>query len=379
MEEVMPAVIQIRQPKETLNEDEKTVRRLKNQLETLKEKERKRQTELDQGLLFYHEKIRIEEEKIDRALEERIHHAYQLYKTTKSFSKKELNTLKELILSDIESLLKSAGIHGMPKKVEEIGKALGWKGAQATLIDELNPMIEDIEIMFASQGIKVDLSNIDVKDSEEEIIRKLFEQVKTGMDAKENLLPKKSAKKSNKLEKTEELQKKSMNAIYKQLAKALHPDLEFDPEKKAKKEEQMKRLTVAYETGDLPTLLELEQAWIASSENHSAIGSSDQLKIYNGILRQQIGILKDRIELLFLHPRYLPIQQFYEDRFTGITPLWAVYHSMRTDLGNIESFIDQLKSPQAEKALKRTLQQERAIQEIESNLLSQLFSGKSNR
>ena len=38
------------------------------------------------------------------------------------------------------------------------------------------------------------------------------------------------------------LQKKSMNAIYKQLAKALHPDLEFDPEKRAKKEEQMKRL-----------------------------------------------------------------------------------------------------------------------------------------
>ncbi len=375
----MPAVIRIKQPKETLNEDQMTFRRLKNQLETLKEKERKRQTELDQGLLFYHEKIRIEEEKIDRALEERIHYAYQLYKTAKSFSKRELNALRELILIDIDSLLKSAGIHGMPKKVEEIGKALGWKGAEATLKDELDPMIEEIETMFASQGIKIDLSHVDVKDSEEEIIRKLFEQVNTGMDEKENLSPKQSAKKSNKQQKIEELQKKSMNAIYKQLAKALHPDLEFDPEKKAKKEEQMKRLTLAYENGDLPTLLELEQEWVDSSSRHSAIESSEQLKIYNGILRQQIGVIKDRIEMLFLHPRYLPIQQFYEDRFTGIASLREVYQDMRTDLESIESFIDQLKSPQAEKILKRTLQQERAMQEIESNLFSQLFSAKNGR
>ena len=67
----MPAVLRIKQPKENLNEEQKTFRRLKNQLETLKEKERKRQAELDRGLLFYHEKIRIEEEKIDRAWEER--------------------------------------------------------------------------------------------------------------------------------------------------------------------------------------------------------------------------------------------------------------------------------------------------------------------
>jgi predicted hydrocarbon binding protein len=370
----MPAILRIKQPKETLNEDQKTFRRLKNQLETLKEKERKRQAELDQGLLFYHEKIRIEEEKIDRALEERVHHAYQLYKTTKSFSRRELNTLKDFILSDIDSLLKSAGIHGLSKKMEEIGKALGWKGAEATLIDELNPMIEDIETMFARQGIKVDLSHIDIKDSEEEMARKLFEQVKIGMDQREDLSEKNHPKKSKKLQKTEELQKKSINALYKQLAKALHPDLESDLEKKAKKEEQMKKLTVAYENGDLPTLLELEREWIDSSERHSAIGSSDQLKIYNEILRQQIGIIKDRIEMLFLHPRYLPVQQFYEDRFTGMTPLLKAYQGTRTDLENIESFIDQLKSPQAEKVLKRILQQERVLQEIESSPFSQRFS-----
>lgn len=375
----MPAVIRVKQSKENLNGDQKSFRRLKNQLETLKKMERQRQAELDQGLLFYHEKMRIEEEKIDQALEERIHLAHQLYETTKSLSKRELNTLQDLILSDIESLLKSVGIHGLSKKVEEIGKAQGWKGAEAALMEELNPIIEDIQTMFANQGIKVDLSPIDTKDSEEEIIRKLFEQVKAGMDAKENSSPKKPAKKSNKLKKTEEMQKKSMNAIYKQLAKALHPDLEFDPEKKAKKEEQMKRLTVAYEEGDLPTLLELEQEWIESSERHSAAGASDQLKIYNSILKQQIEIAKDRIEMLFLHPRYLPIQQFYGERFTGITILWEVYQDMKETLQSVYSFIDQLKTPQPGKVLKRILQREREIQEIKDNLLSQLFSVKGGQ
>jgi hypothetical protein len=372
----MPAVLRVKQPRENLNDSQKTFRRLKNQLESLKEKERKRHVELDEGLLFYNQKIRIEEEKIDRAFEERVYLAYQLYKTTKSLSKAEMNMLKNLILSDIDGLLKSVGLYGMPKKVEEIGKALGWKGAEETLAEELNPMIEDIENMFAGQGIRVDLSRIDAKDSEEDMLRKLFEQVKIGMDQSENLSEKKPSKKSKKLQKAEELQKKSINAIYKQLAKALHPDLELDLEKKAKKEEQMKKLTVAYENGDLSTLLELEREWIDSSGEASVIKSSEQLKTYNEILKQQIGIAKDRIEMLFLHPRYLPIQRFYEDRFTGMAPLLEAYQDMRAELENIESLIDQFKSPQAEKILKRTLQQERAIQKMESNLFRQLFSVK---
>ncbi len=353
----MPAVLRVKQPKENLTEDQKTFRRLKNQLETFKEKERNQAAELDQGLSFYNEKIRIEEEKIDQALEERILLSYQVYKTNQSLSKKELKKLKELILSDIERILKSAGIHGMSKKVEEIGKELGWKGAEATLIDELNPMIEDIETLFANQGIKVDLSDMDVKDSEEELIRKLFEQVKIGMDQAEN-----APKKSKKSQKTEELQKKSINLIYKQLAKALHPDLEPDLEKKAGKEEQMKKLTVAYRDRDLSTLLELEQQWIDSSKEASAIKNSDQVKIYNKILKQQIEIIKDRIEMLLLHPRYLAIQHFYEDRFTGMGPLLQAYQYAKETQENIHSFIEELKSPQREKALKRILEQELFLQ-----------------
>lgn len=369
----MSAILRIKQSKKSLNEDQKAFRRLKNQLETLKDKERKRHIELDKGLLFYHEKLRVEEEKIDRALEERIELSYQLYRTTKSFSKNELNMLKELILCDIENLLKSVGIQGLPKKVEEIGKDLGWKGAEETLARELSPMIEDIENMFASQGIKVDLSHVDVKDTQEEIIQKLFEQVKIGMDQRENLSEKEPPKRAKGLQKNEELQNKSMNAIYKQLAKVLHPDFEFDPEKKAKKEEQMKKLTVAYENSDLSTLLELEQEWIDSSNGPSSIKNSDQLKTYNQILRQQIDMIKDRIEMLFLHPRYLPLQRFYEDRFTGMPPLLEAYEDVQIDLENIQSIADQLKSPQAVKILKQTLQQEKILQEMKNHLFDQFF------
>lgn len=78
--------------------------------------------------------------------------------------------------------------------------------------------------------------------------------------------------------------------------------------------------------------------------------------------------------MLFLHPRYLSIQPFYGDRFTGMAPLLRAYQDIREDLENLESFIDQLKSPRAEQILKHTLQQELELQEMEDNLFNKVFS-----
>ncbi len=359
----MTAVLRVKQAKESLNEDQKVFRRLNNQLKMLQEKEKKRTVELDEALLFYHEKMRMEEEKIDQALEERVYCAYLLYKKSRSLSKGELNTLRNLILSDVEALLKSVGIQSMPKKVEEIGRALGWEGAEAALMSELNPLVEDIENMFASQGIKIDLSHIDVKDSPEEMLRKFCEQVGASMDQREDLSQETLPKKSKKLQQVHELQEKSLNALYRQLAKALHPDLEPDVEKKAKKEEQMKRVTLAYKNRDLSTLLELEKEWIDSARETSAIRSSDQLKIYNGVLKEQVAVLKERIDMLFLHPKYFPIQRFYPHHFTGMPALLKAYQGMKMAVKQLQFFVDKLQSPQAEKFLKQTLQREQTRQE----------------
>jgi hypothetical protein len=100
----------------------------------------------------------------------------------------------------------------------------------------------------------------------------------------------------------EDARQKSIQQLYRQLAKVLHPDLEQDPSLISVKEELMKQLTVAKERGDLLTMLQLELSWMQKDK------SPEQLKLYNVTLREQIKDLQAQIQALFLHPRYACLQ-----------------------------------------------------------------------
>ena len=58
-----------------------------------------------------------------------------------------------------------------------------------------------------------------------------------------------------------DLKAKSVRSIYISLAKLVHPDTETDELQRAVKEEEMKKLSAAYEAKDLPTLLRMEMEW----------------------------------------------------------------------------------------------------------------------
>lgn len=75
--------------------------------------------------------------------------------------------------------------------------------------------------------------------------------------------------------------------IYRQLARAHHPDLERDPTKQAAKTAQMQRITEAYEADDLYTLLQL----LAESGPADA-AADDVLARYTRALLQQQTTLK---------------------------------------------------------------------------------------
>lgn len=112
------------------------------------------------------------------------------------------------------------------------------------------------------------------------------------------------------------MMRKGVGAIYKQLAKAIHPDLEQDLALKIEKEELMKKLTTAHEQNDLHTLLSLELEWMNRSENaydRVKLQTEDQLKIYNSILKKQIEDLEERIEDVFVHPKYISIFSFFRE------------------------------------------------------------------
>lgn len=108
----------------------------------------------------------------------------------------------------------------------------------------------------------------------------------------------------------EEVRKKNVHHLYRQLAKVFHPDLEQDPTRIRQKEELMKQLTIAREQGDLLTMLQLELTWIQEEDRHPDQLTNAKLNLYNITLKEQVKDLQEQIKALFNHPRYEFLQGF---------------------------------------------------------------------
>ncbi|MBD2770038.1 J domain-containing protein [Hymenobacter sp. BT664] len=83
--------------------------------------------------------------------------------------------------------------------------------------------------------------------------------------------------------------------IYRQLARAHHPDLEQDPTKQADKTAQMQRITEAYEADDLYTLLQL------LAESGPADAESDDVlaRYTQALLQQQVALKQEMNEVKY--------------------------------------------------------------------------------
>ena len=102
----------------------------------------------------------------------------------------------------------------------------------------------------------------------------------------------------------EMLRKDSLSAVYRRLAKELHPDLERDPAERERKSRVMQDVTAAYTRGDLHGLLQLEVEWLVPASGAAAGLTGDKLRAYTAILKEQATELEAEMQLLRLHPRY---------------------------------------------------------------------------
>jgi len=84
----------------------------------------------------------------------------------------------------------------------------------------------------------------------------------------------------------EQLRKDSLGAVYRRLAKALHPDFERDPGEREKKSRVMQEITAAYAKGNLLALLRMELEWLRPSGDAARL-SLDKLRAYTELLKQQ--------------------------------------------------------------------------------------------
>ncbi len=324
-------------PISSLNREQITFNKLKKIIESLQKKETNRIKELDYCLQFYYLYIRKEELKLLNGTIEMVKIANEFLKTKNCFSKKELTILAKLILDDIEVIFLMRALQDVPKEIEEIFKDLSKK--DSTNLEEK----ED----------DIDISDIKSTDSEEEIAAKLFESF-----FKKDESSFSSPKTKNQIEKDfykkriEEMGKKDINTIYKQLAKIFHPDLEPDIEKKSEKEKLMKQLTIAYETKDFYTLMALEMEWLHKNQDTSNIISLEKLKTYNKMLKNQIKDFNKKIHSLHFNPNYSSIRHFFGLQFTGINSLRILLKKIKQDNVELKKHISELCSPQGKMIIK---------------------------
>ena len=91
---------------------------------------------------------------------------------------------------------------------------------------------------------------------------------------------------------------KSIQAVYRQLVAALHPDREPDLAERERKTELMQKITVAYGKRDLLQLLELQLSVEQIDQSKINNIAEDRLKHYNIILQNQLEGLRQEVKLM---------------------------------------------------------------------------------
>ncbi len=317
----------IKASKKTLTKSQETFNRHIKKIEKLQINIKKTETLLNQGVRYYHSNVRPAEEKMLEKLSECIPIFYSYYKHPRSkLLKDEREILKELI----QSLLTRLASYVMPQEISEeiteIVRDIEGVDIKEIIDSELDSFKKNVSSYAEQQGLNIDLSAINVTDSKEEIMAKFqkaileasenkkTEEINTIDNIKEKVKKKtkQQLKKEQREREIEEIHKKGLSRIYKQLARTLHPDLELDPSLKVEKETLMKKLTVAYDNQDLHTLLTLEITWMnrnASNGSESGVQEvEEQLNVYNALLKDQVKSLQKELNNLFLHPRYFDMQ-----------------------------------------------------------------------
>jgi hypothetical protein len=277
---------------------------------------------------------------------------------------KEVHGLQTLIEMELRQLL--MGIDEEPgPEIRKIRDEL-FDDPSGDHVRGFDDMKESLQELFRAQGLEVDLSDLHAGMSEDElnarmqeVHRKLNEPFNARPHPGKSRKPtKKQLAEAEMREKMEVAKKKTIQSIYKGLAKMFHPDLEPDEQLKRGKEELMKQLTVAYENRDMVTLLRLELEWIAKEENDPAKLADEKLAVYNEVLKEQIAQLEMEGIQIQAHPRYDPLIRISGSPF-GITHInmKGLQRELTQDINTINKMVSRLEGKNAVVTVKEMIKE----------------------
>jgi hypothetical protein len=303
--------------KQQLSKSQQAFNRLVKKLEKLRKELEQTSKTLSQKLDFYGKEIHPLEQKLTERRTEGVKLFYKFYRDKKLLSKKDKEVLLEIMSQQLNGIFQfsSEEPDAELQEIFELVEGLSFEEAKA---EDFATLKNEMAETFENLGFDININDFHQDMDEAEMMRKMAEmlgEMQEQAEAKDAERPqrkktKKQLEKEAREQQVEEAKNKNISTIYKQLARAFHPDLEQDPQLKADKEVLMKQLTAAYEKGDLHTLLRLELEWIHREEDNLDKLSDDKLSIYNQVLKEQVAEIETEIMMLFHHPRYHPLRRF---------------------------------------------------------------------
>lgn len=303
--------------KQELNKQQKAFNRLVKKLEKLRKDLEKTSTKLGTQLDYYGKHLHPLEQKLVGHRKEAVKLMYRLYKENKTLSVKDREVFLEIISNQLSSIFQLSS-EKPDDEIMEIFEAVEGISYEKAIEEDFQAMKKNMAEEFEEMGFDIDLDGFEKTMSQEEMARKVAEMLgnlQEQAEAKEASRPKrkktkKQIEKEEREKQKEEVKSKNIAAIYKQLARIFHPDLERDIVLKSQKEDLMKQLTNAYDKNDLHTLLRLELEWIQKEEDNLDKLSDEKLSIYNEVLKEQVRELEHELFFISQHPRYASLQRF---------------------------------------------------------------------
>ncbi len=244
--------------------------------------------------------------------------------------------------------LNAEEIAGLEAIVEEFGPSVEETRLQESDNEEFHHLRVMMEQAARHAGLEFDLSDLDPNGDPEEFKRIANDRLRAAFEnradspaaqPRRKLSKGQAAKERNRLAQ-EEAKNRDLKSLFKQLAKAFHPDLEPDPLLKQHKQVWMQRLNAAYSANDLREMLQLEMEWLGEEATNLATAGDEKLKVYCMVLKEQITDLKRQTHQLPHEPQYGPLRRF-QDPYHGtlaspVTIKRALRESLRHHRGMLE-------------------------------------------
>jgi hypothetical protein len=219
--------------------------------------------------------------------------------TSHKFTANQQDKLSHLITETCEDLLQTDGSDELKTLYNKYSG-----GDYDSEAQEEQDMAADFlkQMMERELGIKIEDGEFDPNDPEASAER-LFAKFKHQQEQAEAATAARPQRKKTAKQLAQETKEaeeaanvsKSIQAVYRQLTSALHPDREQDPVERERKTELMQQVTVAYGNKDLLKLLELQLSVEQIDQHKLSSLSAERLKHYNKILNDQLRELQEEV------------------------------------------------------------------------------------